>query len=108
MMDNEIQGKAFSLTISRRVKLVIKPLFPSNNLVLRVHLGSATVILMARNSHITMKKLQQVEVLSAAQARTASLETVFWEAQADLALYEEGLAEVCLARIAERVPITDF
>ena len=49
-----------------------------------------------------------MEVLSAAQARTASLETVFWEAQADLVLYEEGLAEVCLARLAERVPITEI
>ena len=104
MMDNnEIQGKAFSLRSSQRVKLVIKPLFPSSNLVLRVHLGSATVILMAKNSHITMKKLRQVEVLSAARAKMVSLETVFWGTH--LVLHEEGPVEAILA---EQVPIIDF
>ena len=79
--------KVFSLTISQGVKAATKLLSPSNDLVLesrallesRVHLGLATVILMERTSPITMKRLQQVEVSSAAQARTASLETVFWE-----------------------------
>jgi len=50
-----------------------------------------------------MKKLQQVEVLSAARANKVSLETVFWETH--LVLHEEGPVEAILA---EQVPIIDF
>ena len=103
--NNEIRLKAFSLTTSQEAKAATELLFPGSNLVLEVtaRLEWATVILTERNSRITMKRPQQVEVLSVVQARTASLETVFWGAH--LVLHGEGPAE---ASLAERVPITDF
>ena len=99
--NNKAQIKAFSPTTNPpAAKLVVKLSFLDNNQVWtiranEVHLALVTVILMEKNSRTTMKKRREEQVLSVAQASTASLGTAFWDRSLDYK--EEIRAEAMLA-----------